>query len=125
MGNYTYKIKKGYKGPINITVRNRDEDKPIDLTGSKILIQIKDELQDNFFIIDKTITEDTDIAIDGRIVSPEEGQIIFRLNDNDYEKLVVERIYFLTIWWIKEEEDFAKVISSNNDEVLQFQVCYP
>lgn len=125
MGNYTYKIKKGYKGPINITVRNRDEDKPIDLTGSKILIQIKDELQDNFFIIDKTITEDTDIAIDGRIVSPEEGQIIFRFNDNDYEKLVVERIYFLTIWWIKEEEDFAKVISSNNDEVLQFQVCYP
>lgn len=125
MGNYTYKIKKGYKGPINITVRNRDEDKPIDLTGSKILIQIKDELQDNFFIIDKTITENTDIAIDGRIVSPEEGQIIFRFNDNDYEKLVVERIYFLTIWWIKEEEDFAKVISSNNDEVLQFQVCYP
>lgn len=125
MGNYTYKIKKGYKGPINITVRNRDEDKPIDLTGSKILIQIKDELQDNFFIIDKTITENTDVAIDGRIVSPEEGQIIFRFNDNDYEKLVVERIYFLTIWWVKEDEDFAKVISSNNDEVLQFQVCYP
>lgn len=125
MGNYTYKIKKGYKGPINITVRNRDEDKPIDLTGSKILVQIKDELQDDFYIIDKTITENTDVAIDGRIVSPEEGQIIFRFNDNDYEKLVVERIYFLTIWWIKEEEDFAKVISSNNDEVLQFQVCYP
>lgn len=125
MGNYTYKIKKGYKGPINITVRNRDEDKPIDLTGSKILVQIKDELQDDFYIIDKTITENTDVAIDGRIVSPEEGQIIFRFNDNDYEKLVVERIYFLTIWWVKEDEDFAKVISSNNDEVLQFQVCYP
>lgn len=125
MGNYTYKIKKGYKGPINITVRNRDEDKPINLTGSKILIQIKDELQDDFYIINKTITEDTDVYVDGRIVSPEEGQIIIRFNDEDYEKLVVERIYFLTIWWIKEDEDFAKVISSNCGEQLQFQVCYP
>ena len=125
MGNYTYKIKKGYKGPINITVRNRDEDKPIDLTGSKILIQIKDELQDEFYIINKTITENTDVYVDGRIVSPEEGQIIIRFNDEDYEKLIVERIYFLTIWWVKEDEDFAKVISSNCGEQLQFQVCYP
>ena len=125
MGNYTYKIKKGYKGPINITVRNRDEDKPIDLTGSKILIQIKDELQDNFFIISKTITENTDVYEEGRIVAPKEGHIITRFNDDDYDKLVVERIYFLTIWWVKEDEDFAKVISSNDNEVLQFQVCYP
>lgn len=125
MGNYTYKIKKGYKGPINITVRNRDEDKPIDLTGSKILIQIKDELQDDFYIINKTITEDTDVYVDGRIVSPENGQIIIRFNDEDYDKFVVERIYFLTIWWVKEDEDFAKVISSNCGEQLQFQVCYP
>lgn len=125
MGNYTYKIKKGYKGPINITVRNRDEDKPINLTGSKILVQIKDELQDDFYIIDKTITENTDVYVDGRITSPEEGQIIIRFNDEDYEKLVVERIYFLTIWWVKEDEDFAKVISSNCGECLQFQVCYP
>lgn len=125
MGNFTYKIKKGYKGPINITVKNRDEDKPIDLTGSKILVQIKDELQDDFYIIDKTITEDTDVYVDGRIVSPEEGRIIIRFNDEDYEKFVVERIYFLTIWWIKEDEGFAKVISSNCGEQLQFQVCYP
>lgn len=125
MANFTYKLKKGYKGPINITVRNRDEDKPIDLTGSKILIQIKDELQDDFYIINKTITEDTDVYVNGRIVSPEEGQIIIRFNDEDYEKFVVERIYFLTIWWIKEDEDFAKVISSNCGEQLQFQVCYP
>lgn len=125
MGNYTYKIKKGYKGPINITVRNRDEDKPINLTGSKILIQIKDELQDDFYIINKIVTEDTDVYVDGRIISPEEGQIIIRFNDEDYEKLIVERIYFLTIWWVKEDEDFAKVISSNCGEQLQFQVCYP
>lgn len=125
MGNYTYKIKKGYKGPINITVRNRDEDKPIDLTGSKILVQIKDELQDDFYIIDKTITENTDVYVDGRIISPKEGQIVVRFSDEDYEKLIVERMYFLTIWWVKEDEDFAKVISSNCDEYLQFQVCYP
>lgn len=125
MGNYTYKIKKGYKGPINITVRNRDEDKPIDLTGSKILVQIKDELQDDFFIINKTITEDTDVYVDGRIVSPQNGQIIIRFNDEDYDKFIVERMYFLTIWWVKEDEDFAKVISSNCGEQLQFQVCYP
>ena len=125
MGNYTYKIKKGYKGPINITVRNRDEDKPIDLTGSKILVQIKDELQDDFFIINKTITEDTDVYVDGRIVSPQNGQIIIRFNDEDYDKFIVERMYFLTIWWVKEDEDFAQVISSNCGEQLQFQVCYP
>lgn len=125
MGNYTYKIKKGYKGPINITVRNRDEDKPIDLTGSKILVQIKDELQDDFFIINKTITEDTDVYVDGRIVSPQNGQIIIRFNNEDYDKFIVERMYFLTIWWVKEDEDFAKVISSNCGEQLQFQVCYP
>ena len=125
MANFTYKLKKGYKGPINITVRNRDEDKPIDLTGSKILVQIKDELQDDFFIINKTITEDTDVYVDGRIVSPQNGQIIIRFNDEDYDKFIVERMYFLTIWWVKEDEDFAKVISSNCGEQLQFQVCYP
>ena len=125
MANFTYKLKKGYKGPINITVRNRDEDKPIDLTGSKILVQIKDALQDDFFIINKTITEDTDVYVDGRIVSPQNGQIIIRFNDEDYDKFIVERMYFLTIWWVKEDEDFAKVISSNCGEQLQFQVCYP
>ena len=125
MNKNIYRVKKGYKGPINITVRNKDEDKPIDLTGSKILIQIKDELKDQFFIVDKTITEETDVYTVGRIVSPEEGQVIFRFTDDDYEKLIVERIYYLTIWWVKEDEDFAKVISSNCGEVLQFQVCYP
>lgn len=120
-----YTLKKGEKFPINITIRNADLDEPIDLTNAKINFQIKDELKDDFFIINKEITVDTDLETVGQIINPENGEFVVRFTDEDFEKLVVERIYYLTIWYSITEENFSKVISSNGSDNLKFMVCYP
>ena len=52
-----YTIKKGEKFPIHITIKNKDLDEPIDLTGSIIKFQLKDELKYEYCVIDKTITK--------------------------------------------------------------------
>lgn len=120
-----YTIKKGEKFPIQIKIKNRDLDEPIDLTGSIIKFQLKDELKDDFFVIDKTITESTDVYSIGRIVNPKNGEVVVRFTDEDFNNLVVERVYYATIWWEKPDEDFAKVISSNDKETFRFMVCIP
>lgn len=125
MTNNIYQIKKGEKFPIYVQVKNLDEDSYIDLTGSKITLIVKDELKDDFAVIKKIITESTDVYTDGRILNPELGEFVFSFTDEDYDKLVVERIYYMTIWWELEQEDFSKVISSNGRETLKLVVCIP
>lgn len=125
MANNIYSIKKGEKYPITIKLKNKDLDTPIDLTNAVIKFQIKDELKDEFCIIEKVITIDTDVYTEGRIVDPKNGKIIIKFTDEDFDKLIVERIYYITIWWEIPDEDFAKVISSNNKDYLKFMVCVP
>lgn len=125
MANNIYSIKKGEKYPITIKLKNKDLDTPIDLTNAIIKFQIKDELKDEFCIIEKVITIDTDVYTEGRIVDPKNGEIIIKFTDEDFDKLIVERIYYITIWWEIPDEDFAKVISSNNKDYLKFMVCVP
>lgn len=125
MNNNIYTIKKGEKIPIHIKLKNRDEDKPIDLTNALIRFQLKDELQDQFYIIDKTITTETDVYTDGRIIDAPNGELIVRFTDEDFEKLVVNRVYYITIWWEIPDEDFAKVVSSNCNSLFKFMVCHP
>lgn len=125
MANNIYSIKKGEKYPITIKLKNKDLDTPIDLTNAIIKFQIKDELKDEFCIIEKVITIDTDMYTEGRIVDPKNGEIIIKFTDEDFDKLIVERIYYITIWWEIPDEDFAKVISSNNKDYLKFMVCVP
>lgn len=125
MSDNIYTIKKGEKQNIYIKFKNRDEDLPIDLTNAKIKIQIKDELKDEFCIIEKEITSETDAFSIGRILNPKEGELIFRFTDDDYSKLVCERIYYIIIWYIIEEQDYAKVVSSNCDDYLKLKICYP
>lgn len=125
MSNNLYSIKQGEKYDISICIRNRDNDTPIDLTNAVIYFQLKDELKDEFFVVDKTITLDSDPFTDGRIIKPTEGIFITRFTDEDYEKLVPERIYFLIITWSIPDKDFSKVVSSNCGENFLFKVCYP
>ena len=125
MSNNLYSIKQGEKYDISICIRDRDNDTSIDLTNAVIHFQLKDELKDEFFVIDKTITLDSDPFTDGRIVDPIEGRFTTRFTDEDYEKLVPERIYFLIITWNIPDKDFSKVISSNCGENFLFKVCYP
>lgn len=120
-----YAIKKGEKFPIQITIKNFDEDEPIDLTGSVIKFLLKDELKDDFYIIEKTISETSDAYTDGRILDPKKGELILRFTDEDFDKLVVERIYYLVLLWTIPDQDFVKVISSNVGDVFKFKVCYP
>lgn len=120
-----YTIKKGEKYPIKISIKNKDLDAPIDLTKAVIKFQLKDELKDEFCIVEKVLTTDSDVITTGQIVDPEKGEVIVRFTDEDFEKLVVERVYYATIWWEIPDEDFAKVISSNNKDYLKFMVCIP
>ena len=124
MNSNIYSIKKGEKFLINVKLKNRDEDEPIDLTNSTITIQIKDELQDDTFILERNIDTTTDLYEVGQIIAPQEGIFAFRFNDKDYEQLMEERIYYMTIWWNIPEEGFSKVVSSNCNQVLKFKVCY-
>lgn len=123
--NKMYCIKKGEKLPILIKMHNTDEDKPINLTDSQIRFQLKDELKDEEYIIEKIITLTSDVETIGRIIEPDEGIFVLRINDEDFEKLVEERIYYATIWWEIPEQGLAKVISGNCDSLLIFKICYP
>lgn len=125
MANNIYTIKKGEKYPIRITIKNKDLDTPIDLTNATIKFQLKDELKDEFYIIEKNITIYSDINTIGQITDPQKGELVVKFTDEDFETLVVERIYYITIWWEIPDEDFAKVISSNNKETFKFMVCIP
>lgn len=125
MANNIYTIKKGEKYPIRITIKNKDLDTPIDLTNATIKFQLKDELKDEFYVIEKNITIYSDINTIGQITDPQKGELVVKFTDEDFETLVVERIYYITIWWEIPDEDFAKVISSNNKETFKFMVCIP
>lgn len=125
MANNIYAIKKGEKYPIKITIKNKDLDMPIDLTNAIIKFQLKDELKDEFCIIEKNITIDSDINTIGQITDSKKGELVVRFTDEDFEKLVLERVYYITIWWEIPDEDFAKVISSNCRETFRFMVCIP
>jgi hypothetical protein len=125
MSNTTYTIKKNEKFPIVVKVKNSDEDKPIDLSNAIIHFYLKDELKDEFNILEKTITTESDAYSEGRILNPELGEFIIRFTDDDYTKLVPERIYYATIVYEIPDEDFSKVISSNCNDYLLFKVCYP
>lgn len=125
MSNNTYTIKKGEKQNIFVKIKNTDEDTPIDLTNSVIRFTLKDELKDEFNIIEKEITTVSDAFSVGRILDPTLGEFTIRFTSDDYDKLVCERLYYATIIWEKPEEDFSKVISSNCNDYLLFKVCYP
>ena len=85
MSNNLYSIKQGEKYDISICIRDRDNDTPIDLTNAVIHFQLKDELKDEFFVVDKTITLNSDPFTDGRIVDPKEGRFTTRFTNEDYE----------------------------------------
>lgn len=119
-----YSIRRSERYPIELTLINSDEAKPIDLTGASIRYALKDEIKDDFYIIDRTIDENTDIITDGgKITDATNGKVVIRFSEDDFNLLVDERIYYLVIWWIVPDENFVKVISSNCGEYLEFKVC--
>lgn len=119
-----YSIRRSERYPIELTLINSDEAKPIDLTGASIRYALKDEVKDDFYIIDRTIDENTDIITDGgKITDATNGKVVIRFSEDDFNLLVDERIYYLVIWWIVPDENFVKVISSNCGEYLEFKVC--
>lgn len=119
-----YSIRRSERYPIELALINADEGEPIDLTGAKIRYALKDEVKDDFYIIDRTVDENTDIITDGgKITDATNGKVIIRFSEDDFKLLVDERIYYLSIWWEVPSEDFIKVISSNCGEYLEFKVC--
>ena len=119
-----YSIRRSERYPIELALINYDEGEPIDLTGAKIRYALKDEVKDDYYIIDRTVDENTDIITDGgKITDAINGKVIIRFSEDDFKLLVDERIYYLSIWWEVPSEDFIKVIASNCGEYLEFKVC--
>lgn len=118
-----YSIRRSERYPIELTLINYDEGEPIDLTGAKIRYALKDEVKDDYYIIDRTVDENTDVITDGgKITDAINGKVIIRFSEDDFKLLVDERIYYLSIWWEVPSEDFIKVVSSNCGEYLEFKV---
>lgn len=119
-----YSIRRSERYPIELALINADEGEPIDLTGAKIRYALKDEVKDDYYIINRTVDENTDIITDGgKITDATNGKVIIRFSEDDFKLLVDERIYYLSIWWEVPSEDFIKVVSSNCGEYLEFKVC--
>ena len=118
-----YSIRRSERYPIELALINYDEGEPIDLTGAKIRYALKDEVKDDYYIIDRTVDENTDVITDGgKITDAINGKVIIRFSEDDFKLLVDERIYYLSIWWEVPSEDFIKVVSSNCGEYLEFKV---
>ena len=117
------RIKIGEQKPINYTLKVKSTGLPINLVNSTIVFQLKDDKDTtNNFLLEKTITENTDYEDVGQIYDAENGKFSIFLKSSDTMALDLEREYFYTIWRLVENR--KEVISSSGKDVAKF-IVYP
>lgn len=115
-------IKIGEQKAINFTLRVKNSKLPINLTNSKILFQLRDNLaKTEDFLLEKTITETSNPICDGQICDAENGQFVIFFKSEDTINLGLDKEYYYTIWRIFE--DTKVVISSSGERVQIFNIC--
>lgn len=116
------KIKIGEQKPINYTLKVKSTNLPINLVNSTIVFQLKNEEdQISDFLIEKTITENTDPYDSGQIFDAQNGKFSVFLKSEDTLSLDINKEYFYTLWRIYENT--KEVISASGTKVEQFIVC--
>lgn len=122
MNNLKLKIKKGESLGFAFTLSQNNN--PINMTGGSIIFQVRDDVADNgFYVINKTITEDTSLATIGKITSAENGTFVIKITDSDIANLSTLKPYFCAIYY--ENNGDSRCISANSGQCAQLIVLNP
>jgi len=115
-------IKIGEQKAINYTLKIKSTGLPVNLVNSTIIFQVKETEEElNNFLINKTITETSDINDVGQIYDAQNGKFSVFLKSDDTINLDLNKHYFYTIW--RNFENTKEVISSSGVKVEEFVVC--
>lgn len=116
------KIKQGES--IGFAFTLSEEGNPVDLTTSQMVMQVREGIEDTgVYLIDKTISTESDPDTLGVIVSPLEGKFMFKVNASDIASMSTAKPYFVAIYHI--DGDIKNCISANNHQVAKFIVLNP
>ena len=116
------KIKKGESIGFAFTLRQSGV--PVDLSNSQMLMQVRENPEDDgVYLINKTISVNSDAESLGVITNPEQGQFYFKVNDSDIEDMSTTKPYFVAIYHI--DGDICSCISAENFQMARFLVLNP
>lgn len=111
-------IKQGEEMNIGFTVMAGEQ--RMDLTGFTVKFQVKENPLESFPpIIDKTITEDSDINKDGLITYPDQGQIVVHLTKEDTSLHIGDFSLIIAL----QNENYYDIISSRWCNGATYRVC--
>jgi hypothetical protein len=116
------KIKQGES--IGFAFTLSEEGNPVDLTNSQMIMQVRENVEDTGeYLINKTITTESDVDTVGVIISPLEGKFMFKVNASDISSMSTTKPYFVAIYHVDGE--IKNCISANNHQVAKFIVLNP
>lgn len=116
------KIKQGES--IGFAFTLSEEGTPVDLTTSQMVMQVRENVEDTgVYLINKTISTESDPDTLGVIISPLEGKFMFKVNASDIASMSTAKPYFVAIYHI--DGDIKNCISANNHQVAKFIVLNP
>lgn len=116
------KIKIGEQKAINYSLKVKSTGLPINLVNSTILFQLREDIEEtNNFIIEKSVTEVSDINDVGQIFDATNGKFSIFFKSEDTLCLDLNKEYYYTLWRIFGET--KEVISSSGENIQVFNVC--
>lgn len=116
------KIKQGESKLFAFSLSQNEE--PFDLSNSQMLLQVRENMQDNGeYLIEKTITANSDIDEDGQINNPANGQFLFKINSEDIESMNTTKPYYCAIY--KIDGDNKICVSAPDFQTALFLVLNP
>lgn len=116
------KIKQGESIGFAFTLSQNNV--PVDLSNSTLLLQVRENMQDNgVYLIEKTVTTQSNPNEDGLITEPTLGQFFFKINDTDIENMSTTKPYYCAIYRVKN--DISDCISAPDFQTALFLVLNP
>ena len=116
-------IKIGEQKPYNFGIKNKNTGLPLSLVGANIIFQLREkEAQIDNFLIEKIISETSNINDCGQITDAANGKFSVFFKTSDTINLNVNRTYYFTIWHVFDGK--KEVISSSGAKTEEFKV-YP
>ena len=116
-------IKVGEQKPYNFSIKNKTTGLPLSLVGANIIFQLREkEAQIDDFLIEKIISETSDLNDCGRITDAANGKFSIFFKTSDTINLNISRTYYCTIWHVFDGK--KEVISSTGAKTEEFRI-YP
>lgn len=116
------KIKQGESIGFAFTLSQNNV--PVDLSNSTLLLQVRENMQDTgVYLIEKTVTTQSNPNKDGLITEPTLGQFFFKINDTDIEDMSTTKPYYCAIYRV--ENDISDCISAPDFQTALFLVLNP